>query len=125
MIARDLENKILLVRHAYGPAGWYFPGGSLKRGETAIQAAARELQEETGCECDGVFQVGKFEEEISGSPHTAHVVTCVTHDVPKPDGREVVEARFFPSHSLPEPLSPFTKRRIAFWQDPKNAIRQP
>ena len=97
--------------------------GAITESQTVEQAAARELKEETGCECDGIFLVGQFEEEISGSPHTAHVVTCVTHDVPKPDRREVVEARFFPTHSLPEPLSPHTSARLRFFQDPKNMVR--
>jgi len=43
--------------------------------------------------------------------------------VPKPDRREVVEARFFPTHSLPEPLSPHTSARLRFFQDPKNMVR--
>ena len=73
----------------------------------------------------GVFLVGQFEEEVSGSPHTAHIVTCVTHDVPRPDRREVVEARFFPTHSLPEPLSPHTAARLRFFQDPRNMVRGP
>jgi 8-oxo-dGTP pyrophosphatase MutT (NUDIX family) len=123
MIARDLEGRVLLVRHSYGPRAWYFPGGGIRKGETPEAAASRELREETGCECDGVFMVGHFEEEVSGSPHTAHVVTCITHDMPSPDRREVVEARFFPTHSLPEPLSSHTAARLRFFQDPKNMVR--
>ena len=33
VIAHDLEGQILLVRHSYGPDGWYFPGGGIARGE--------------------------------------------------------------------------------------------
>lgn len=123
MIARDLDGRVLLVRHSYGPEGWFFPGGGIKRGEPPERAAAREFKEETGCECDGLFLVGRMEEEISGSPHTAHVFTCVTHDTPRPDRREVVEARFFPTHSLPEPLGPHTRARLKFFLDPKNTVR--
>ncbi len=44
------ENCVLLVRRKNEPdAGlWGFPGGHVELGETALAAAARELQEETG-----------------------------------------------------------------------------
>lgn len=44
------EDKFLLVKRRNEPdAGlWGFPGGHVELGETAMQAAARELREETG-----------------------------------------------------------------------------
>ena len=112
VIARDLEGQVLLVQHSYGPPGWYIPGGGLKRGEDPADAARRELREETGCEIDGLKPLGEVHETLSGAPHMAHVFTGVVDDIPKPDGREVVEARFFPTHSLPEPLAPSARRRL-------------
>lgn len=44
-------NGILLIRRAQHKAGgglWAIPGGKLDEGETFVQAAARELFEETG-----------------------------------------------------------------------------
>ncbi|MBU2342513.1 MAG: NUDIX domain-containing protein [Alphaproteobacteria bacterium] len=120
MIACDLQERVLLVRHSYGPEGWFLPGGGIRRGEVPLQAAVRELREETGCTAEGVQLLGAFEDEVSGSPHTAYIVTCLTADEPRPDRREVVEARFFPTHSLPEPLSPRTKARLAFWRERVN-----
>ena len=38
---------IVLVRHSY-MQGWHFPGGGMKRRETAEQAILRELSEEIG-----------------------------------------------------------------------------
>ena len=38
--------------------------------------------------------------------------------MPRPDGREIVEARFFPLHSLPEPMLDRTRERLAAWQKP-------
>lgn len=118
MVARDLEGRVLMVRHSYGLAGWFLPGGGIRRNEGPVEAAIRELQEEAACSAEGVRLLGCIEENVSGSPHTGHVVTCVTMDEPVPDGREVIEARFFPTHSLPEPLSERTRARLALWQDP-------
>ncbi|WP_240782089.1 NUDIX domain-containing protein [Qipengyuania sediminis] len=117
MIACDLEGRILMVRLSYARAGWSLPGGGAHRGESMAQAAARELVEETGCTAIGVRTVGILQEVISGSPHTAHVFACVTEDHPRADGREVVEARFFPPHSLPHPMTARTEARLALWRD--------
>ena len=116
MIATDLEGQLLLIRHSYGPGGWAFPGGGIKRGEAPVDAARRELAEETGCAVDRIEPVGQLEETLSGSPHTAHIFAGTTSDVPRPDEREVVEARFFPAHSLPEPLTRRTRARLEFWR---------
>ena len=123
VVARDLEGKVLLVRHSYGPHGWFLPSGGMKRGEDPVATARRELAEETGCTMEGARLVGQIEEELSGSPHTAHIVACITQDVPRPDRREVLEARFFPTHSLPEPLGPRTRSRLDFFLDPANAAQ--
>ena len=116
MIARDVDGRLLLVRLSYAEAGWSFPGGGARRGEAMEAAAVRELAEETGCEAEQVKLLGCIEESISGSPHTSHVFTCLTQDLPRADGREVVEARFFPQHSLPHPMTERTKARLAFWR---------
>lgn len=121
MIACDLESRLLLVRLSYAEAGWSFPGGGARRGESMEAAAVRELAEETGCAAARVRLVGRMDETLSGSPHTAHVFTCVTEDMPRPDGREVVEARFFPAHSLPHPMTERTQARLAFWREQTRA----
>lgn len=43
----DDAERVLLVRHTYMD-GWHFPGGAVDPGESARDAAARELLEETG-----------------------------------------------------------------------------
>ena len=120
VIGRDIDGQILLVRHSYGPQGWYFPGGGIGRMETPEDAARRELREETACSIDGLKLVGVIDEEISGAPHRAHIFEGVVDAMPCADGREVIEARFFPTHSLPEPLSPRTKTRLKLWQARKS-----
>ena len=122
MIACDLDGRVLLVRLSYADAGWSLPGGGANRGESWRDAAVRELAEETGCKALAVKPVGELADVISGSPHTAHVFTCMTEDAPVPDGREVIEARFYPPHSLPHPMTARTQARLALWRAAQRGV---
>ena len=95
-------------------------GGEVEGREAADYVGAGADLEETGCEIDGMKLVGTFEETLSGAPHTAYLFEGVISDMPEADGREVIEARFFPTHSLPEPLSPRTRTRLKMWQARKS-----
>jgi len=80
--------SVLVVRHSYRP-GLDLPGGAPRAGETAAQAAARELREETGLRVDpsdlrpvyASLWLRVFEWDCAVPPHAV------------PDGLEVVEAR--------------------------------
>jgi ADP-ribose pyrophosphatase YjhB (NUDIX family) len=116
VIITNLGGDVLLLKHSYGPDVWALPGGGLGRGEDPMAAAMREVREELGVELVRIEPVSTLEETLSGSPHTAHIFTAVCDRQPRPDRREVTEARFFPSHSLPEPLGRTTRARIAVWK---------
>lgn len=116
IIITNLAGDVLLLKHSYGPQVWSLPGGGLGRDEDPVAAARREVREELGVELLRIDRVGTLEEVLSGSPHTAHIFTGVCDRQPQPDRREVTEARFFPSHSLPEPLGETTRLRIAAWR---------
>jgi len=116
VIVTNLTGDVLLLKHSYGPDVWGLPGGGLGRGEEPMEAARREVREELGMELARIEPIGTLEEVLSGSPHTAHIFTAVCDRQPQPDLREVIEARFFPSHSLPEPLGRHTRTRIAVWR---------
>lgn len=116
VLVTDLEGRLLLVRHSYGPQGWALPSGGMKKGETPEAAACREVAEELRCTLEDVQVIDTIEETLSGAPHTAYLVTGRTLDRPRPDKREVVEAKFCPIHSLPEPQTALTRARIAAWK---------
>ncbi len=97
------QGKILLVRTSYH--GYFsLPGGYLKSKETAIQAAIRELKEETGLETTPEElelvvdsrnkweyrrdHVTIFSLEVSEKPHI------------KIDNREIVSAEFYPPEEV-------------------------
>lgn len=116
VIAQDCEGRVLLVRHSYGPRGWFVPSGGMARREEPVDAGVRELREETACALLDARLIGTMDEVISGSPHTAYVIAGRTDDEPKPDRREVVEARFFEPDDLPDELSKTARARLDFWR---------
>ena len=115
IVAHDLQGQVLLVRHSYGPKQWFLPGGGIGNGEEPEAAARRELLEETGCEVERLRFVNAGETRVSGVLHRGHIFEGVVQDMPVADGREIVEARFFPLHSLPEPLNAFTRSDLDQW----------
>ena len=117
VIITDLSDQVLLLRHSYGPRVWALPGGGLGKGEDPAEAARREVREELDMTLGSLRVLGTIEEVISGAPHIAHMFAAGAADTPRPDRREILEARFFPSHSLPEPLGDLTRRRLQVWRD--------
>jgi ADP-ribose pyrophosphatase YjhB (NUDIX family) len=108
--------QVLLLRHSYGPRVWGLPGGGIAKGEAPEDAARREIAEELNLALPHVAKFASIDEEIAGAPHTAHLFAATCDARPEPDRREVIEARFFPPHSLPEPLGRITRGRLAEWR---------
>jgi 8-oxo-dGTP diphosphatase len=90
----------------FGTGTWGLPGGHLEQGETILEAAARELEEETGIVAQKLhiaaigdpipennyhLQIGVLVDKWNGMP-----------EVIAPD--EIGELRFFPMDHLPSPL---------------------
>jgi len=113
MLFNDAD-ELLLIRNAYGDSGQYLlPGGGVSRDESPAAAAIREVREEIGIELDRVEPVWTFESNAEGKRDTIHLFKAKTRGRPGIDGREVIEARFFPLGALPSRVSPATLRRIA------------
>ena len=113
VIGCDAQARVLLVRHSYGPGHWGLPSGALGRDEDPAQAAQRELREETACTMKQVRALGQYSHALHGARNTVHVFTGLIDAEPCPDGREVVEARFFARDALPSPLNAQVVRLLA------------
>ncbi|MCX7675764.1 MAG: NUDIX domain-containing protein [Alteraurantiacibacter sp.] len=113
VIARDGKGHVLLVRHSYGSGLWAFPAGGIRRGEDPRVAAMREFAEELGAGLEDLVLLGVTVEDYHGARNVAHVFTGLIVGEPRPDGREIVEARFFAPDDLPPDRSATVARRLA------------
>jgi ADP-ribose pyrophosphatase YjhB (NUDIX family) len=117
LIGTNAEGHVLLVRHSYGSRQWTLPGGKVERGEEPPAAARRELREELRCEAERLAFATAIEDDLWGAPHSDLLFTCELKGMPLPDGREVVEAKFFPPDHLPPDLTPRAARQLALAQE--------
>jgi 8-oxo-dGTP pyrophosphatase MutT (NUDIX family) len=108
------EGRIFLVRHTYLP-GWYLPGGGVDPGETAIEAARRELDEEGALAAGDLRLFGLYlNARVSRRNHVALFTgEGATALRPWTPDREIAEIGFFPVGALPDEATAGTRRRIA------------
>jgi ADP-ribose pyrophosphatase YjhB (NUDIX family) len=115
MVLNEAEGTVFLVRHTYVP-GWYLPGGGVERGETMMQALAKELREEGNIELMGEPELFGIYHNIHASvrDHVAlYMVRKFAQTAPRPPDREIAECGFFPLDALPEGTTASTLRRVA------------
>jgi 8-oxo-dGTP pyrophosphatase MutT (NUDIX family) len=97
--------EVLMVRRSteasFMPGVWVFPGGMIEPGETAAEAAGRELTEETGIELGAGAELVAWSRwitpEVVPVRFDTHffVALAAPHVKPKPDGVEVSDAGWF------------------------------
>ncbi|MEP9355011.1 NUDIX domain-containing protein [Xanthobacter sp. KR7-65] len=115
VFAADASGRILLVRHTY-VAGWHFPGGGVDLGESAPEAARRELREEANVEVEGELVLAGlfFNPKVGGRDHVALFRAGRLVVGPRPRRNLEIEAsEFFAPDALPADTTPATLRRIA------------
>jgi ADP-ribose pyrophosphatase YjhB (NUDIX family) len=78
-IVHDDAGRILLIRRGQAPAAgtWSLPGGRCLRGETAEQACAREVYEETGLHVKVLRHAGRVRRDSpSGGVYVIDDFVC-------------------------------------------------
>ncbi|WP_421726548.1 NUDIX domain-containing protein [Bauldia sp.] len=111
----DADGRILLVRHGY-VAGWYLPGGAVEVGETAAEAAKREVLEEGGIRLDSPPELFGFYLNRQGlqRDHVALFLCRSWSQVqPPPRNAEIADSGFFAPDDPPEGTSVGTRRRLS------------
>lgn len=90
------EERVALVRQLRPATGewlWEIPAGTLHPGEPPEQAAARELEEETGWQAGSVQELAAFYLAPGYSSELMHLMlaTGLTRSKPRPDEGEFIE----------------------------------
>jgi len=119
IIILDENNRVLLVRHTYGKKQWGAPGGMVDEGESAWDAARRELKEEINITVNDMELAGLYFQ-----PHkNRYIYNFKTHNFEgqlEVDNNEIDQFGFYPIDNLPSPISSFTVERL---KDAVSSIR--
>jgi len=116
LVAVWVGDRVLVLRQSYR-VHLNLPGGGVQRGETALQAALRELREEVGLDLPPTMLQLAWVGEALWDYRCDHVTIFEAHldSMPplQPDGREVVEARLInPLAVLAGPQAPFIEQYL-------------
>lgn len=127
IIIEDEHGRILLQSRKDEP-NWCIPGGVIELGETFVEAALREVQEETNLTVRNPKLFGIYSGEkcfvTYPNGHKVFSVQVIFHGtefegVLTQEGTESHEHRFFSSDELPAPLNPRQAPFILDWKHGK------
>jgi 8-oxo-dGTP pyrophosphatase MutT (NUDIX family) len=108
------RDRVLLVRHTYGRRSWDLPGGTIKRRESPLSAARREMSEELGIDDVPWADIGR----LSGRhDHRRDTIHCFRAELQEPaivlDEGELEVARWFARGDLPADIAPYVATIVA------------
>lgn len=101
----DEKKRILLVRQYRLPAKrklWELPAGKIDPGENALQAAKRELMEETGCKAKKWGKIGEFYPSpgFLAEKMTIYLAQDLTEGEATPMDDERIEKKWFKAREV-------------------------
>lgn len=97
------QKRVLLIKRRDIPV-WVLPGGGIDKGETAEQAAIREILEETGLKAKIIRKVAEY--SYSNSKRKSHLFLCEALSGELTTGPETKDINYFSITELAEPHHP-------------------
>jgi ADP-ribose pyrophosphatase YjhB (NUDIX family) len=111
-------DELLLVRHTYGNRSeWLLPGGAVRRNEPPVEAAQRELREETGLSIEDWRPLGSVHTSVDNRKNAIHCFEARL--APGASGEltldraEILDAGWFPRDVWPRSVRKLTIRILA------------
>jgi 8-oxo-dGTP pyrophosphatase MutT (NUDIX family) len=108
----ERRGKLLLVQvtNLAGEVKWTFPKGHLEKGEKPLEAALREVEEETGWRCEAAGALPDVEYWFNRNGRPVHKRVSWYRMKPikktgKPDALEIMKTRWVPLESGAKYLS--------------------
>jgi mutator protein MutT len=104
------DNKIILGKrnegNALGGDSWTCPGGKLEFGENIIDAAKREVEEETGIKVNEIKLISVSNDIAYGNHFVTLGFLCNGFEgQPKvTEPNKIIEWKWFPINKLPKPI---------------------
>ena len=111
-VIATIDKKIVLIKRKNPPYGWALPGGFIDWGESAEEAAIREIREEIGIDLINLRQFHCYSEpERDPRFHTITVVFTAEGIGTPHAGDDAAGVKLFDKQSLPASLA-FDHKRI-------------
>jgi 8-oxo-dGTP diphosphatase len=103
VISARFQDKWIFVRH-HKRATWEIAGGHIEEGETSLEAAGRELMEETGALKFDLNCIATYSVTMNGETGWGRLYIAKVFEIgPIPDVSEIAEVKL--SDHLPENLT--------------------
>ena len=101
VVALDDAGRVLLVgqyRYTLSAYSWEIPEGGAPEDEGLVEAAARELAEETGCTADRweLLLRAHLSNSVSDEEAVCYLATGLTAGAAEPEGTERLQVRWVP-----------------------------
>lgn len=124
IVYNSAGDRVLLVQRKDVPI-WVLPGGGIDPGETAEQAVAREVLEETGLAVRPARAAARYL-PINRFTQTAHLFECEVVGGSLTSGEETRDACFFAFNELPKHLFHYHREWLQdIRKHPNRALSQP